>query len=236
MRPASCSSAAPSATNTSVMEARCSAKLLSLFTGRVGSYIPGCGRRLVAISRMPSSTDLARSAAPEIFLPSATRRMPEARSRNGPQATYRVNSSGPWVEAYCARLRQTALARNLRSFSRWASYKHHAMLVCFLRPFRVTDSNSFWRMRFNSCVNSPRGGAGKLAPSSCAASPRWWRILLHGPFVAIRPLMFHQAGFAGPTNRAVAEGCLDMVTPTGLPADPTSETPLVRCWWRYLDP
>ena len=158
MRPASCSSAAPSATNTSVMEARCSAKLLSLFTGRVGSYIPGCGRRLVAISRMPSSTDLARSAAPEIFLPSATRRMPEARSRNGPQATYRVNSSGPWVEAYCARLRQTALARNLRSFSRWASYKHHAMLVCFLRPFRVTDSNSFWRMRFNSCVNSPNGG------------------------------------------------------------------------------
>ena len=95
---------------------------------------------------------------PEIFLPSTTRRLPEARSRNGPQATYRVNSSGPWVEASCARLRQTALARNLRSFSRWASYKHHAMLVCFLRPFRVTDSNSFWRMRFNSCVNSPNGG------------------------------------------------------------------------------
>ena len=227
MRPASCSSAAPSATNTSVMEARCSAKLLSLFSGRVGSYIPGCGRRLVAISWMPSSTDLARSAAPDIFLPSATCRMPEARSRNDPQATYRVNNSGPWVEAYCARLRQTALARNVRSFSRWASYKHHAMLVCFLRPFRVKDSNSFRRMRCNSCVNSPNSGGWR---------PRWWRIFVHGPFVAIRPLMFHQAGFAGPTNRAVAEGCLDMVTPTGLPADPASETPLVRCWWRYLDP
>ena len=158
MRPASCSSAAPSATNTSVMEARCSAKLLSLFAWRVGLNIPGCGRRLVAISRMPSSTDLARSAAPDIFLPSATRRMPEGCSRNGPQATYRVNSSGPWVEVSFSRLRQTALARNLRSFSRWDSYKHHAMLVCFLRPFRVTDSNSFWRMRFNSCVNAPSGG------------------------------------------------------------------------------
>ena len=133
MRPASCSSAAPSVTNTSVTVAMRFAKLVSLFAGRAGVYIPGCGRRLVAIARMPRSTDMARSSAPEIFLPSATRSMPEARSRDGPHATYRVNSSGPRVEASCARLTQTALARKARSFSRWASYKHHAKLVVFLR-------------------------------------------------------------------------------------------------------
>ena len=111
---------------------------------------------------------------------------------------------------------------------------------CDARVFSPTFSSDGFQFVLADAVQQLREftqrGAGKLAPSSCATSPRWWRICLHGPLVAIRPVMILQAGFAGPTNRAIAEGCLDMVTPTGLPADPASETPVVRCWRRYLDP
>ena len=171
MRPASCSSDAPSATNTSVMDARWSAKPFSRLMGPAGSYIDACGRLFVAMALMPRSTDLARSGAPEICLASATRRMPETRSRDGPQATYRVSSNDPRVDASWAMLMQTALARNLRSVSLCASYRHHAIVVCLRRRHRVTASNSFRRMRCNSAANSATGGAGTPS-SSTFANPR----------------------------------------------------------------
>jgi hypothetical protein len=112
---------------------------------------------------------------------------------------------------------------------------------CYARVFSPTFSSDVFQLVLADAVQqlrefTQRGGGRPTGPIIVCCQPALAQDFLHGPFVAIRPLMFHQAGFAGPTNRAVAEGCLDMVTATGLPADPASETPLVRCWWRYLDP
>jgi len=172
MRPASCSSAAPSATNTSVMEARCSAKLLSLFTGRVGSYIPGCGRRWVAISRMPSSTDLARPAAPEIFLAisnaqHARSTIEERPTGHIPSQQQRPLGGGILREAQADRLGEKFAFLLPLGFIQAPSDD---------RVFSPTFSSDgfqfvFWRMRFNSCVNSPNGGGRQTGPIIVCCQP-----------------------------------------------------------------
>jgi hypothetical protein len=126
MRPASCSSGAPSATKTSTR-----ANAASRHGFCRGRYIEACVRRLVAISRMLPSTASARCCAPECLPARTMRMMPEKRSRRGPQATYRVKRSGPRVDASWTRLTQTALASIARSTSRCASYRHHAIVVYF---------------------------------------------------------------------------------------------------------
>ena len=110
------------------------------------SYVPGWARRFLAIPQMPRSTDFARSCAPDLFLPATTCRMPRVRPRSGPQATCRVKNKGPQVEASWMRLTHTARARNLRSTSLWASYRHHDIVVLFF--------------------GAPRGGLQLVAPDA----------------------------------------------------------------------
>ena len=200
-------------------------------------YIPGCGRCLVAIARMPRSTDMARSSAPppEIFLPPATRSMQEARSMGWPACHIPGQQQRPPGWRHLVQGSSRPRWQEKSAPSRVGPRTNSMPSLCFFSEDldRLLPVRSGGRAAAATRTLQP-GGGRQAGPAIACCQAALVEQLVHGPFAAIRLVMLRQPGLVGPARLAVAK--CSLVTPAGLPACPASETPPARCWWLHLDP